>query len=125
MTSKNDEYQLLKTHLAITPKTIRMLHDSGYTTPQSLRNATPNEVAAKFAALPGMDKKKAKDYVRPLRRMVMLGDIEDTDEAVTVAKTCQVWSIKHLTGLGVWQDGFDDMTGVEIHRRMQSASALP
>ena len=121
--SQEEEYQLLKTHLAITPKTVRLLHDSGYTTPQSLRNATPNEVAAKFAAQSGMDAKKAKDYIRPLRRMVMLGDIEDPDQAA-VAKTCQVWTIKHLMGLGVWEDGFDDLTGVEIHRKMQSASAL-
>ena len=123
--SKEDEMKLLKTHFAITPKTVNMLYACGYTTPPSLRHCTPNEVAAKFAALPGMDAKKAKLYVRALRRMVMLGDIEDTDRADEVAKSCQKWSNKHLISLGVYEDGFDDLTGVEIRRRMEEADALP
>ena len=124
-TSKADEILHLKTHLAITPKTANMLHASGYTTPQSLRSSTPNEIALRFAALPGMDAKKAKDYVRPLRRIVMLGDIEDADRAAGVAKGCQNWSNKHLTALGVYEEGFNDLTGVQIRRRMEDAGALP
>ena len=111
--------QTLKTHLAITPKTANMLYDSGYTTPSSLRNSTPNQITARFAALPGMDAKKAKDYTRPLRRMVMLGDMEDSEEAVAAAKSCQKWSIKHLESLGVWEEGFDDLTGKEIHDKLR------
>ena len=118
---REEAIHLLKTHLAITPKTANMLYDSGYTTPASLRGATPNQVAAKFAALPGMDVKKAKDYVRPLRRMVMLGDMDDAEEAAAAAKSCQKWSIKHLESLGVWQEGFDDSTGAQIHEMLRGA----
>lgn len=116
---REDAIQLLKTHLAITPKTANMLYDSGYTTTASLRNATPNQVTAKFANLPGMNAKKAKDYTRPLRRMVMLGDMEDTKEAAAAAKSCQKWSIKHLESLGVWQEGFDDLTGKQVHEKLK------
>ena len=116
---REDAIQLLKTHLAITPKTANMLYDSGYTTPASLRNVTPNQVTAKFAALPGMDAKKAKDYARPLRRMVMLGDMEDTKEAAAAAKSCQKWSVKILESLGAWQEGFDDLTGSQIHEKLK------
>ena len=116
---REEAIQLLKTHLAITPKTANMLYGSGYTTSAALRSATPNQVAAKFAVLPGMDVKKAKDYVRPLRRMVMLGDMEDTEEAAAAAKICQKWSIKHLESLGVWQEGFDDLTGAQIHEMLR------
>jgi hypothetical protein len=111
--------QLLKTHLAITPKTANMLYDSGYTTPASLRNVTPNQATAKFAALPGMNVKKAKDYTRPMRRMVMLGDMEDTKEAAAAAKSCQKWSMKYLQTLGVWQEEFDDLTGQQIHEKLK------
>ena len=116
---REEAIQLLKTHLAITPKTANMLYDSGYSSPSSLRSATPNQVAAKFAALPGMDTKKAKGYVRPMRRMVMLGDMEDTKEAAAAAKSCQKWSVKHLESLGVWQEGFDDLTGTQIHQKLK------
>jgi hypothetical protein len=116
---REDAIQLLKAHLAITPKTANMLYDSGYTTPASLSNVTPNQATAKFAALPGMNAKKAKDYTRPMRRMVMLGDMEDTKEAAAAAKSCQKWSIKYLEGLGVWQEGFDDLTGRQIHKKLK------
>ena len=116
---REEAIQLLKTHLARTPKTANMLFDSGYTTPASISNATPNQVTAKFAALPGMNAKKAKDYTRPLRRMVMLGDMEDVKEAAAAAKFCQKWSMKHLETLGVWQEGFDDLTGKQIHQRLK------
>lgn len=118
--SKEDELALLKFHLGITPKTANLLHSSGYTTPKSLANSTPNEVVSKFAALPGMDMKKAKDYARPARRMVMLGAIEDGKEAATVVKTFKVWSNKHLVRIGVWEDGFNDLNGVAILMKMQS-----
>ena len=123
--SKEDELQHLKSHLGITPKTANMLHASGYATPMSLRNSTPNEVAAKFAALAGMDAKKAKDYVRPLRRITMLGDIEDADKAAAVVKNCKNWSNKDLTEIGAYEGGFNGLTGVEIRRKMEEAGALP
>lgn len=116
---REDAIQVLKTHLAITPKTANMLFDSGYTSPASLRNVTPNQATAKFAALPGMNAKKAKDYTRPMRRMVMLGDMEDTKEAAIAAKSCQKWSVKYLESLGVWQEGFDDLTGKQIHEMLK------
>ena len=117
--NREDSIQILKTHLAITPKTANMLYNSGYTTPFSLRNSTPNQATTKFAALPGMDAKMAKDYTRPLRRMVMLGDMEDSNEAAAAAKSCQKWSIKYLESLGVWEEGFDDLTGKEIHEKLK------
>lgn len=117
------ELALLKSHLGITPKTAHLLHSSGYTTPESLANSTPNEVVSKFATLPGMDAKKAKDYARPARRMVMLGAIEDADEAAAVVKDCKVWSNKELMRVGIWEDGFNDLTGLEIRRRMASVSS--
>ncbi len=124
MPTKEEQHALLKAHLAITPKTISLLYDSGYTTPSSLRNATPNEVAAKFAARPAMDWKSAKNYVRPLRRMVMLGDIEDLEEAKAAAKKLQKWSKVELVRLGVWEEGFDDLTGVEILGRLRGVGAM-
>ena len=111
--------QLLKTHLQISPKTANMLYDSGYTSPPALRNATPNQVVAKFGKLPDVGPGKAKAwYLRPLRRMVMLGDIDDTEEAIAAAKVCQKWSIKHLESLGIWEEGFDDLTGKEIREKL-------
>jgi hypothetical protein len=123
-TSRESCLATLKSHLSITPKTCNLLYDSGYTTPSSLRNASPNEVAAKFAQCPGMDEKKAKDYVRPLRRMCMLGDIEDEDVAKAVAKDCQKWSNIELKRLEVWEEGFNDLTGVEIHRKFREAGIV-
>jgi hypothetical protein len=116
---REEAIKTLKTHLAITPKTANMLYDSGFKTPSALRDVTPNRVTVKFAALSGMNAKKAKDYTRPLRRMVMLGDMEDSEEAAAAAKSCQKWSIKHLESLGVWEEGFDDLTGKEIHEKLK------
>ncbi|KAK5166838.1 uncharacterized protein LTR77_007567 [Saxophila tyrrhenica] len=125
MATKEEQQAKLKTHLAITPKTVGFLYDAGYTTPASLREATPNEVVAKLAELPGLDFKKAKAYyLRPLRRMVMLGDIEDLDEARTVAAKLQKWSIVELVRLGVWVEGFDDLNGVQIHEKMKGCGAI-
>ena len=116
---REEAIQVLKTHLAITPKTANMLYDSGYTTPASLRNVTPKQATAKFASLHGMTAKTAKDYTRPLRRMVMLGDMDDTKEAAVAAKSCQKWSIKYLESLGVWQEDFDDLTGRQIREKLR------
>lgn len=120
---KSSEIERLKAHLAITPKTANMLHTAGYTTPQSLAQSTPNEIAAKFASLPGMDKKKAYPYIRPLRRMVMLGTVEDAEQAAVLAQKWQTWTMKHLTELGIWEDGFDDLTGEEIRKKVDSVSS--
>jgi hypothetical protein len=125
MSTKEAKLQTLKSHLSITPKTCNLLYDSGYTTPASLRDASPNEAVAKFADLSGMDEKKAKQYLRPLRRMCMLGDIEDEEVAKTVAKDCQKWSIKELQRLGVWEEGFDDLTGAEIHGKLRGVGVVP
>lgn len=95
-----------------------MLFDAGYTSPASLRSATPNQVTATFATLPGIDAKEAKDYTRPLRRMVMLGAMNDTGEGMAAAKYCQKCSIKHLESLGVWEDDFDNLTGKQIHEKL-------
>lgn len=118
--TREKELSLLKSHLGITPKTAGLLHSSGYTTPRSLANSTPNEIVSKFVALPGMDMKKAKDYARPARRMVMLGAIDDSNEAAAVVRNCKVWSNKHLMKLGIWEDGFNDLTGKEILAKMQT-----
>ena len=119
-TDKEAEIQHLKTHLAISPKTANLLHAAGYATPQSLATATPNEVGARFAALPGMDAKAAKWYVGAGRRMVMLGTIDDPDKAASVAKEYQNWSNIQLKRLGIWEDGFNDLTGLEIRQKMDS-----
>lgn len=120
--SREAEIAFLKSHLGITPKTAHLLHAAGYTSPQLLANSSPNEVVHKFATLPGMDMKKAKGYARPARRMVMLGAIDDPKGAAAVVKDCKVWSNKELMRLGIWEDGFNDLTGVEIRRRMKSVS---
>ena len=118
--TKEAELVLLKTHLGITPKTCHLLHASGYTTPGTLANSTPNEVVSRFAARSGMDLKSAKDYARPARRMCMLGAIEDPEEAAAVVRDCKVWTNKHLMKLGIWEEGFNDLNGVEIRRKMDS-----
>ena len=121
--TKAVEIELLKSRLAITPKTADMLHTAGYTTLQSLVQATPNEVADKFASLPGMDKKKAYPYIRPLSRMVMLATVEDAEQAAALAQEWQTWTMKHLTALGIWEEGFDDLTGVQIRSKVESVSS--
>lgn len=118
--TKTAQLQLLKDHLQITPKTCRMLHDSGYTTPQSLRTGTPNQIYTAFAALSYMDK-SAKPYIRPLRRMVLLGATDDVDEAKAIAKERPTWTMKELTNQGAWTDDFDDLTGEQIRERMLAA----
>lgn len=119
--TKEDQLQLLKDHLQITPKTCRLLYDCGYTTPASLRDSSPNQIIAQFAALPGMDLKSAKVYQRALRRMTLLGATDDIEEAKSIATDCKNWSNKTLKALGAWRDDFDDLTGTEIRERMLAA----
>ena len=114
----------LQKKLAITPKTASLLLRIGYHDYRSMRDASPNSIIAQLKALPDVPAKQAEWLRRPLRRMVWLGT-QDQPE-VMAEKTAHVsyWTIKTLTAKGVWQDGFDDLTGDQINARM-IAAGLP
>ena len=46
-----------------------------------------------------------------MRRLVWLGT---QDEPEKDAKVCSTWTQKGLKKRGIWQDGFDDLTGSMI-----------
>ena len=110
----------LKSHLAITPKTVNMLHAAGYTTPESLATCTPSEITAGIIKLPGMGAKTAYPYTRAFRRMVVLGTMEAEQAAVVVEKY-KTWSNAGLEKLGIYEEGFNDLTGVQIRAKMDGA----
>lgn len=112
----------LQTHLAISPKTASLLHAAGYSNPRSFRGATPKEVALRLCALPGMDAASAQAYMIDARRMLMLADIDTTEEATATATRWPDFSDEELVRLGIWEDGFDDMTGEQIRRKVGSVT---
>jgi len=108
--------QLLKTKLAITPKTASLLIDAGYKDYRDLRTASPEEVVEQFKSVLGMTKAQAEGYRRGLRRMVWLATQENPEDQ---AKLHQDWTQKALRTKGIWSDDFDHLTGEEIDQRWQ------
>ena len=98
----------LKTKLAITPKTVLLLQRCGYNDYRDLRHSSPIQVIAQFTQLSGITSSQAETYRRGLRRMVWLATKDKPEE---LAKVCQNWSQKALTGRSWWVEGYDDMTG--------------
>lgn len=107
----------LQKRLAITPKTASLLIRVGYTDYRDLRSASPNVVLSQFKALPDMPVRMAEGYRRPLRRMIWLGTQDEPE--IMAGKTAHpsYWTIKGLTAKGLWQDGYDDLTGDEVNAR--------
>jgi hypothetical protein len=49
----------------------------------------------------------------------MLGDMDNESEEAARARACQSeWGMKNLESLGVWEEGLDDLTGVQIHEKL-------
>ena len=105
----------LKTKLAITPKTVQLLQRCGYNDYRDLRHSSPNQIVAQFKELSGITSSQAETYRRGLRRMVWLATKDNPEE---LAQVYQNWSQKALTDRGWWVDGYDDMTGDQVHQHI-------
>ena len=107
----------LQQKLAITPKTASILLRLGYSNYRDRASASPNQIIAKMKALPSVPAKEAESYRRPLRRMVWLGTQDEPEVQAARTSHCSYWTIKGLTAKGIWQEGYDDLTGHEVNVR--------
>lgn len=105
------EQRTLQLQLTITPKTALLLIRLGYRDYRDLKDASPNHIATRLQAMPGITKSMADGYRRAARRLVWLGTQDNPQEH---AKVCADWSNKALKARGIWRDNFDDLTGVMI-----------
>ncbi|KAK5163394.1 uncharacterized protein LTR77_010767 [Saxophila tyrrhenica] len=117
--SADETTQRLQGHLDIPTAVARLLYQAGYSHPQSLGSASPNEVALKLSALSSMSAISAQELLPMIRRIVLLGSLEDPLYASATAERFQDMSKEELERKGVWEEGFDDLTGAEIWRRME------
>jgi hypothetical protein len=110
----------LQRKLAITPKTAALLIRVGYTDYRNLRHVSPNHIISQLNALPDIPAKQAEWFRRPLRRMVWLGTQDDPE--LQAAKTAHpsYWTMKGLIAKGIWQEGYDDLTGDQVQIRFLS-----
>lgn len=107
---------LLQKKLAITPKTAGLLIRAGYSDYRDLRQSSPNKIISQLKALP-IPAREAEWFKRPLRRMVWLGTQEQPETKAKATADNSYWTMKGLIAKGLWQDGFDDLTGEEINAR--------
>ena len=121
-TASPEQLELQK-KLAITPKTARLLIQLGYTEYRSLGSASPNRILAQLKALPDVPAKKWECYRRPLRRMVWLGTQDEPEAQAARTAHPSYWTMKGLIAKGVWQDGYDDLTGEEVNARFATIEA--
>ena len=115
----------LQQRLAITPKTASFLLRLGYYNYRDLASASPNQIIAQLKALPDVPAKQAEWYRRPLRRMVWLGTQDEPEVQAARTSHCSYWTIKGLTSKGIWQEGYDNLTGHEVNARFAASSCLP
>jgi hypothetical protein len=104
----------LQKKLAISPKTAGLLIRVGYKQYRDLRDASPNRILAELKALPGMPAREAEWFRRPLRRMVWLATQDEPELMATKTAHVSYWTIKGLTAKGLWQEGYDDLTGEQV-----------
>jgi hypothetical protein len=114
----------LQQKLAITPKTASFLLRLGYCNYRDLASASPNQIIAKLKALPNVPAKQAEWYRRPLRRMVWLGTQDEPEVQAAKTSHCSYWTIKGLAAKGIWQEGYDNLTGHEVEVRFAASSSL-
>jgi hypothetical protein len=107
----SEERLTLQKKLTITPKTASLLIKLGYHDYRDLKAATTNEIVTALQKLPGITKKLAEGYRRPMRRLVWLGTQNHPEED---AKVCSDWTQKGLKKRTIWREGFDDLTGSMI-----------
>jgi hypothetical protein len=110
----------LQKKLAITPKTAALLIRVGYKDYRDLRHVSPNHIISQLKALPDVPAKHAEWYRRPLRRMVWLATQDDSELKATKTAHCSYWTMKGLIAKGVWQEGYDDLTGDQVNVRFLS-----
>lgn len=114
----------LQQKLAITPKTASFLLRLGYRSYRDLASASPNQIIAALKALLNIPAKQAEWYRRPLRRMVWLGTQDEPEDQAAKTSHVSYWTIKGLTAKGIWQDGYDDLTGHEANARFALSGCL-
>src|ERR1700733_2059546 len=122
ITASPEQLELQK-KLAITPKTARLLIQLGYTKSRSLSSASPNRILTQLKALPNVPAKKWECYRRPLRRMVWLGTQDEPEAQAARTAHPSYWTMKGLIAKGIWQDGYDDLTGEEVNARFATMEA--
>jgi len=122
-TTTSSEQLELQKKLAITPKTARLLIRLGYTQYRSLGPASPNRILAQLKALPDVPAKKWECYRRPLRRMVWLATQDEPEAQAARTAHPSYWTMKGLIAKGIWQDGYDDLTGEEVNARFATIEA--
>jgi hypothetical protein len=113
------EQKILRQKLTISPKTASLLIKAGYHDYRDLRKASPNQVIDCFTTKFGIPQSSAAAYRRALRRIVWLGTTDNPDEQ---PKDRANWTNKALMARGIWQDKFDDLTGVQVAKLIASAS---
>jgi hypothetical protein len=121
-TASPEQLELQK-KLAITPKTARLLIQLGYSHYRSLGSVSPNRILAQLKALFDVPAKKWECYRRPLRRMVWLGTQDEPEAQAARTAHPSYWTMKGLIAKGVWQDGYDDLTGEEVNARFATIEA--
>jgi hypothetical protein len=107
----SEKQKQLQRKLTITPKTASLLIKLGYHDYRDLKGASPAQIVTRLQQLPGITKKLAEGYRRPMRRLVWLGTQEHPEKD---AKVCASWTQKGLKARGIWREGFDDLTGEMI-----------
>ena len=115
----------LQKKLAITPKTAGLLIRIGYKDYRDLRNVSPNHVISQLNALPDVPAKQAEWYRRALRRMVWLATQDNPELQAAKTAHCSYWTMKGLIAKGVWQEGYDDLTGDQVNLRFMNQGVNP
>jgi hypothetical protein len=115
----------LQKKLAITPKTAGLLMRAGYQDYRDLRDASPNRIIAQLKALSDVPAKQAEWFRRPLRRMVWLATQDEPESKAAKTAHCSYWTMKGLVAKGIWQEGYDDLTGVQVNLRFVSQGVDP
>jgi hypothetical protein len=110
----------LQKKLAITPKTAGLLIRVGYKDYRDLRDASPNQILSQLKALPGIPARETEWFRRPLRRMVWLATQDEPELKAAKTAHCSYWTMKELVAKGVWQEGYDDLTGEQVDLKFVS-----
>ena len=108
----SEDRLLLQKQITITPKTASLLIKLGYRDYRDLKHASTNQIVSGLQKLPGITRKLAEGYRRPVRRLIWLGTQENPE---LDAKVCSTWTQKGLKKRAIWRDNFDDLTGSMIN----------
>ena len=115
-----DPAQKLQIHLQVTAEVARMLLHAGFPTVQSIGRATPNAIALSLSALPDTDPVKLHDNLPLIRRIVLMGSIEQSTYASGAMGEIGILTDAELKRYGIREDDdFDNLTGDQMQRRMR------